>query len=351
MAHVHRLRGRKRGAPHRRRGPLRSLAAASHGLLTPEQTAALVKGRALELGFDACGITDLTPPPHAESLDHWIAQDMAGTMRYMHRQAAKRKEPGRILPGATRAVMLTRYYESADTPLEPGAGHVARYARGRDYHEALREPLASLTEYVKSLGTPDTVARWYVDAGPVPERELAQRAGLGWIGKNTMLIDPARGSYSFIAAVLTDVDLATDLPFEADRCGTCRRCLDACPTGAFSGERILDANLCISYLTIEFKGEVDPTLAAKMGNWVFGCDDCQTVCPWNERFASDTGALAAEPGLACLDLPGLAEIGDEEFQERLGATPLTRPGAAGIRRNARIGLANARSQSGGMIQE
>ncbi len=324
------------------------MAAASHGLLTPEQRSALVKERALELGFHACGITDMTPPPHAESLDTWIAGGMAGTMRYMHRQATKRKEPARIVPGATRAVVLTRYYRSTDTRAEPGAGRVARYARGKDYHEALREPLANLTEYVKSLGTADTVARWYVDTGPVPERELAQRAGLGWIGKNTMLIDPARGSYSFIAAVLTDVNLATDLPFEADRCGTCRRCLDACPTGAFPGERILDANLCISYLTIEFKGEVEAALATKMGDWVFGCDDCQTVCPWNEKFASDTGALEADPDLAGLRLEWLVEVSDEEFQERLGETPLTRPGAAGMRRNARIGLANAagRSRSG-----
>jgi epoxyqueuosine reductase len=323
------------------------MAATSHGLLTAEQKATLVKARALELGFDACGITDLTPPPHAESLDRWIAEGMAGTMRYMHRQATKRKEPARIVSGATRAVVLTRYYQSTDTGVEPGAGRVARYARGKDYHEALREPLANLTEYVKSLGATDAVARWYVDAGPVPERELAQRAGLGWIGKNTMLIDPARGSYSFIAAVLTDVDLATDLPFEADRCGTCRRCLDACPTGAFPGERVLDANLCISYLTIEFKGEVESTLATGMGDWVFGCDDCQAVCPWNEKFASDTGALKGKPEFAGLRLDWLAGISDEEFQERLGETPLTRPGAAVIRRNARIGLANAgRGDSG-----
>lgn len=313
--------------------------------MTPERRAHLVKRRARELGFASAGIADLAPTPHQDALLDWLEQGMAGTMRYMHRQAAKRLEPARIAPGATRAVVVTHNYYNPDPPATPGTGAVAKYARGRDYHEALRRPLNDLAAYVRSFGDDETIARPYVDAGPVPERELAQRAGLGWIGKNTMLIDPEQGSFSFIATVLTNLDLAVDPPFEADRCGTCRLCLDACPTDAFPEPRVLDSRRCISYLTIEYRGdEIEPELAELMGDWIFGCDICQDVCPWNVKFAreADGPALALDPSLARLALADLVQVDDEEFDRRYGFTPLERPGARGMRRNARIAATNQR---------
>lgn len=316
------------------------MAAEGHASLSPVERARLVKQRALGLGFAKAGITDLAPVPHRHALMRWLERGMAGTMRYMHRQARRRLEPQTIVPGATRAVVLTRNYYSEDPPPAPGTGRVARYARGPDYHTALQRPLENLAQYVRSLGPTETVAKPYCDAGPVPERELAQRAGLGWIGKNTMLIDPERGSYCFLAVILTNLDLAMDLPFEADRCGTCRRCLDACPTGAFPEPRVLDSRFCISYLTIEHRGDIAPALTTNVGDWVFGCDLCQEVCPWNVKFAeaADDPVLETDPRLAHLDLRDMAGISDREFQQRYGHTALMRRGAAGIRRNARMAL-------------
>jgi epoxyqueuosine reductase len=297
-----------------------------------------VRERAHGLGFEAVGICDLRPTPHAAALTRWIEQGMAGTMEYMARQAAQRLEPATIAPGVTRAVVVAKDYYQPDSIPRSGAGRVAKYARGRDYHRSLRPPLDALAAYLCTLGNEETIARAYVDAGPVPERELAQRAGLGWIGKNTMLISPARGSFFFLAAVLTSLDLAVDLPFEADRCGRCRRCLDACPTFAFPAPRVLDSRRCISYLTIEHQGAIDPSLWPDMAPWVFGCDVCQAVCPWNEKFArpADEPMPDLQPALEWLDVASLLTMSDDEFSKRYGCTPLERPGAVGMRRNARI---------------
>lgn len=317
--------------------------------MSPAARAHLVKQQALALGFAQAGITDLAPVPHHQVLVRWLEQGLAGTMRYLHRQAGRRLEPGSILPGATRAVVVTRNYYSKDPEPRLGTGRVARYARGRDYHAALRRPLAELARYVRSLGPAGTLAKPYCDAGPVPERELAQRAGLGWIGKNTMLIDPQRGSYCFLAVILTDLELALDPPFEADRCGTCRRCLDACPTNAFREPRVLDSRLCISYLTIEHRGEVDPALAAAFGDWIFGCDICQEVCPWNVKFAAvaQDPILERDASLARLDLAELARISDDEFRSRFGKTALARAGASGMRRNSRLTIKHAAGDARG----
>jgi len=313
--------------------------------VNPAEHAARVKSRARDLGFDQVGITDLSDPPHALALRRWLDQGMAGTMSYMHRQAALRSEPWRIVPHATRAVVLSKGYYVDDPPARPGCGRVAKYARGRDYHSALAGSLEKLATYIRELGTVDTVTRCFVDAGPVPERELAQRAGLGWIGKNTMLISPGRGSYTFLAAIMTDLQLAVDPPFEADRCGTCRRCLDACPTGAFPEPRVLDARRCLSYLTIENHGSLDPALAQLMDEWVFGCDVCQEVCPWNVRFAtesSSTSPLEQSQEFAWLELDVLSIITDEEFRTRFRGTALERAGAGGLRRNAQLVRENQR---------
>lgn len=318
------------------------MAAEAPPALTAAERSARIKRRALELGFDSAGVTDLTPVPHADVLDRWLAQGLAGTMRYMHRQAARRQQPARIVPGATRAVVVTRNYYRPDPAPEAGAGRVAKYARGPDYHVALDGPLHALAEFVASLGPEGTVARAFIDAGPVPERELAQRAGLGWIGKNTMLIDPERGSFLFLAAVLTDLDAQVDRPFEADRCGTCTRCLEACPTDALREPRLLDATRCIAYLTIEHRGATPPDLATATGDWIFGCDVCQDVCPWNAKFAHpSTGAeLATDPDRAWVVLDQFDALSETTFHASFGWTPLARPGLEGMRRNARVAAAN-----------
>jgi epoxyqueuosine reductase len=305
-----------------------------------------LKRRALALGFDAVGIADLSPNAHAAEFERWLAAGYAGTMTYLWRQAEKRKEPRRILPGATAAVVtLSNYYHGPGDPPSAArsAGRIAQYARSPDYHRVLGRRLARLAAAVRELA-PGARTRCYVDAGPVPERELAQRAGLGWIGKNMMLIHPRLGSFTFIGVVLTDAPLVADLPFQADRCGTCRRCLDACPTAAFVAPRTLDARRCISYLTIEHRGPFTAAEQQLVGDWLFGCDVCQDVCPWNVTFArpSTDAELAPRAALTTLTAAELHGLAAEEFDRRFGDTPLERPGYTGMRRNAAAVLANQR---------
>jgi epoxyqueuosine reductase len=300
-----------------------------------------VKRRAVELGFDAVGIASLEPNPHARELDQWLDAGYAGTMTYLHRQAEQRKDPARIMPDARVAVVTLTNYFHGDA--DPTVGRVAQYAWSTDYHEVLGRRLERLATAVREI-VPGAKARCYVDAGPVPERELAQRAGLGWIGKNMMLIDPARGSFTFIGVVLTDAELAADLPFEADRCGTCRACLEACPTSAFVAPGVLDARRCISYLTIEHTAEFSDAEQQLVGDWLFGCDVCQDVCPWNVKFARPTrdGELGVRPEVAGPDLTALLDGNPDAFQRGFGDTPFERPGVAGMRRNATAVLANRR---------
>ncbi|MFN2315457.1 MAG: tRNA epoxyqueuosine(34) reductase QueG [Gemmatimonadales bacterium] len=290
------------------------------------------------LGFTACGITDLGPSRFPAELDGWLAAGYGGTMRYLHRQAAKRKEPARIVAGATRAVVVLDNYAPPPEPLAASDGpavQVAKYARGADYHDVTQERLAHLAEWLLAEGA--TIARPYADAGPVPERELAQRAGLGWIGKNTMLLRPGSGSLFFIGTVLTDLDLAVDAPFDLDHCGTCTRCLDACPTEAFVGPHILDATRCISYLTIEQKGPIPGEFVPLADGWAFGCDICNDVCPWNERFAEPTGvsAFLPRPVPDRTDPDYFERMDEVEFARRFADSPLSRPGLAGMQRNWR----------------
>jgi epoxyqueuosine reductase len=297
-----------------------------------------LKRRAAELGFAATGIARLDRNPHAAELDRWLRDGHAGTMTYLNRQAEQRKDPRLIMPTATTAVVtLTNYCHEAPgpEPLARGPGRVAQYAWSSDYHDVLGVRLEQLAAEIRLL-VPGSSTRCYVDAGPVPERELAQLAGLGWIGKNMMLINPEIGSFTFIGVVLTDADLEPDLPFEADRCGTCRRCLDACPTQAFVGPRDLDARACISYLTIEHRGDFTETQAEQIGDWLFGCDICQDVCPWNVSFARETldPGFAPRPDVAAPETAALSTMDAGEFERRYAGTPFTRPGQRGMRRNA-----------------
>ncbi|HYU09769.1 MAG TPA: tRNA epoxyqueuosine(34) reductase QueG [Gemmatimonadales bacterium] len=300
-----------------------------------------IKRRAAALGFAATGIARLDRNPHAQELDRWLADGHAGTMTYLHRQAEQRKDPRLIMPGAKAAVVtLSNYFHGSGAPGPgPGAHHprVAQYAWSPDYHDVLGERLEQLATAIREL-IPGSTTRCYVDAGPVPERELAQLAGLGWIGKNMMLIHPEIGSFTFIGVVLTDAELAPDLPFEADRCGTCTRCLEACPTQAFVGPRDLDARACISYLTIEHRGAFTGTQRTQVGDWLFGCDVCQDVCPWNVSFARETRdpGFAPRADVVAPDGGAFATMTEAEFDRRYGDTPFTRPGLEGMRRNALV---------------
>ena len=255
-------------------------------------------------------------------------------MRYLHRQATRRREPARIAPEARSAVVVLDNYNDPAEP-EPGALKVARYARGRDYHHTLIDRLEQMAAFLREQGA--TWTRAFTDAGPVPERELAARAGLGWIGKNTMLIRPDAGSLFFIGSVFTDLVLPPDGTLDIDRCGTCSRCLDACPTDAFPEPGILDATRCISYLTIEYRGEIPVELAGRMEGWAFGCDICNDVCPWNVKFAEATviEAYRARPELLSLRGDTFDGMTEEEFERTFGDTPLERPGLDGMRRNAK----------------
>jgi epoxyqueuosine reductase len=299
-----------------------------------------VKARALELGFIACGVTHPGPTAHADQLDEWLSRGYAGTMRYLHRQARRRKDPRLILPEArTVVVVLDNYYTPDREPTQPP--RIAKYARGEDYHQVTRRRLEQLAGFLRSRGA--RLARSFADAGPVPERELAQRAGLGWIGKNTMLVRQGTGSFFFIGSVFTDLELDLDAPFDLDRCGSCTRCLDACPTGAFVEPRILDATRCISYLTIEQRGPIPSDLAERFEGYAFGCDICNDVCPWNQRFAQPSCVPEYQPRerLAGVEPEFFEHISEDEFRREFGNTPLERPGLEGMRRNFRAAFGSA----------
>jgi epoxyqueuosine reductase len=307
----------------------------------PVNLSEAVKARARELGFLACGITHPGPTAHADRLDEWLTKGYAGTMRYLHRQAARRKDPRKIVPEARAVVVVLDNYYTRDGAEESAAPRIAKYARGKDYHRATGQRLDQLAEFLRASGA--RLSRTFVDAGPVPERELAQRAGLGWIGKNTMLIRPDAGSFFFIGSVFTDLSLRADESFELDRCGNCTRCLDACPTDAFVEPRLLDATRCISYLTIEHKGPIPDELAEQFQGYAFGCDICNDVCPWNQRFARPTSVPEFQPTaeLRGVERDFFENMAEEEFSDRFGDTPLERPGLKGMRRNFRAAYGSA----------
>ena len=299
-----------------------------------------IKAHAYGLGFDQCGIASLGPAATAGRFDAWLERGYAGEMYYLKRWADRRRDTRLPARGMRSAVVVTLDYGGRSP-----AGPIARYARGRDYHRVMREKLRALRRLIASETNGSARMRAYSDTGPILERDLAQRAGLGWFGKNTMLIHPKRGSFFVIGAVLTDLALAADAPFESDHCGSCTKCLEACPTRAFPEPRVLDATRCISYLTIEQRGAIPDAMREAIGERAFGCDVCQDVCPWNERFARADGDAALEPRAENVapDPREFLALDDAAFEARFGDTAVSRAGRAGLARNAAVVLGNRRS--------
>jgi|YNPNPStandDraft_1061719.scaffolds.fasta_scaffold39537_2 epoxyqueuosine reductase len=323
-----------------------------------EWTRAL-KGRARELGFDLVGIAPATPAASGEAYEHWLAQGYAGEMAYLARPdaVAKRRDPRRIMPTVRSIVVVGMNYYSPFSPLQSPtsnlpspAGRISRYAWGDDYHGVMAARLKELAAFLGTMagrgspsGLPSAVEpRIYVDTGPLLEREWAARAGLGWVGKNTNLLNKRWGSWFFLGEILTSLELDYDVPTSA-HCGTCTRCLQACPTGALVAPYVLDARRCISYLTIELRGPIPRDLRPGMGNWIFGCDLCQEVCPWNRRHARPTGepAFRPRPGLEAPALLPLFHLTPEEFEVQFAGSPLRRAGRRGLRRNIAVALGNS----------
>ncbi|HET6760579.1 MAG TPA: tRNA epoxyqueuosine(34) reductase QueG [Gemmatimonadaceae bacterium] len=301
----------------------------------------LLKAQACGLGFDLVGITSLGPMETVRVFDGWLAHGYAGEMDYLSRGAEKRRDSRLPVPGTTSAIVVGLDYGG-----RAPSGPIARYARGDDYHDVMVAKLDALHEWLESeLGSPVS-GKAYVDTGPILERDLARRAGLGWFGKNTNLVNPRIGSFFFIGALLVDVDLLPDTPFEADRCGTCTRCLDACPTGAFVESRVLDATRCISYLTIELKGGIPEDLREQMGSHIYGCDICQDVCPYNVKFARELREPAFVPraNMEDRDARSLARellaMDDDAFRAAFRGSPITRAKRRGLARNAAVVLGN-----------
>jgi epoxyqueuosine reductase len=304
------------------------------------ELAALARRGAADLGFDACGITDLAASGAASALEGWLAMGYQGEMRYMARQAAVRREPARAWPAAKSVVVvLHNYYQ--DQPVIRDQYRVAKYAQSVDYHTVIAKKLDRLGALIVEAAGRGSW-RSYVDAGPLPERELARRAGLGWVAKNTMLIHPTLGSFTFIGCLLTDLELAIDAPFDVERCGSCTRCLEACPTDAFPAPGVLDATRCVSYLTIEAKSDVPAALRGAVGDNLFGCDICQDVCPWNVKFAAPTteADYRARPESEWPSCEEIERMDQRGFDERFGTTALERAGLEGLKRNARVVLEN-----------
>ncbi len=326
-----------------------------------------LKQHAVDLGFDLVGIAPAEPADGFDHLQEWLAAGYAGDMAYLHKHAEARRHPSSILPTVRSVVMAAMSYnfeemgngeqermgsrewgmvrdQQATNPPFPiphsPLGRIARYARGTDYHEVFWRRLELLLAWLQAE-RPGCRGRAVADSAPLLERNFARRAGLGWIGKNTLLINPESGSFVLLGALLADVLLAPDEPFEIDHCGTCTACLDACPTKAFVAPGVLDARRCVSYLTIENRGDVPADLRAGVGDWLFGCDVCQDVCPWNRKARPGREArLRPRPELTALDPVELLGISEDEFQRRFAGTALLRARRRGLLRNAAIVLEN-----------
>lgn len=315
--------------------------------MRPREISNLVKRLGRELGFNGVGITLAGPAKYGEYYKHWLAAGYAGAMAYLHRNQELRLDPRKLLPGARSIICVTLSYhrpEPVPKTADP-AGRVAQYAQGRDYHGILRGRLEQLALQLAAHGAPPFQHRVCVDTAPVLERELAIQAGLGWIGKNTCLIHPRLGSFLFLGEMLTTLDIEPDAP-ETDHCGTCTRCIDACPTDALLESHTLDSNRCVAYLTIEHRGEIPTELQPGIGDWVYGCDICQEVCPFNRHApaATDPDTLRTELP-ARVDLLNLLNQSPAENRRMTQNSAASRARPAQWRRNAAIALSNVAAKS------
>ena len=303
----------------------------------------VIRQRALELGFDDCRFTTAAAPASAEQFQNWLAQKKHGEMAYLERNAPKRIDPQKVLPGAKSVIALAASYQIENpqsTIHNPQSGVIARYARFNDYHNVLGERLKALTNFIDSVADREVRSLWYVDTGPLLERDLAQRAGIGFVGKHTNLISRKLGNWIFLAEILTTLELEPDAP-EKNHCGKCSRCISACPTNAITAPFQLDARRCISYLTIELKGAIPLELRPAIGNRIYGCDDCLAVCPWN-RFAREGSLMKshARIGLNSPDLVELLQLDDAGFKFRFAGSPILRTKRRGLLRNVCVALGN-----------
>jgi epoxyqueuosine reductase len=314
--------------------------------LDTSRLVAALRGEALRLGFSRVGIAPaLAPPPNHQAYQGWLAAGLAGVMQpWLDRHEPLRASLEAILPAARSVVMLATDHAigrgAEAEPVAAGRGRVARYARGDDYHDLLRGRLNALAAWLEAAA-PGSRARGVVDSAPLAERDYGQAAGLGWFGKNTMLIDPRAGSYFLLSALVTDLPLPADAPLEIDHCGTCTACLEACPTAAFPQPRVLDANKCISAVTIEDHEALSPALREGMGDWIFGCDICQEVCPWNRHAPGSTEpAFQSREGDGSLELADLLALDEAGFRNAFRGSPVLRAKRRGLLRSAAIALGN-----------
>ena len=310
-------------------------------MLTPSEISALVKAEAQQIGFSLVGIAPAARPDTLEFLHDWLNQGRHGEMAYMQRRREAYSHPSGVLKNVRNLIVVgLNYFHHSQ---EPDIGQIAKYAAGStDYHDLMREKLQELSGVIHRLA-PASKTRIVVDTAPLLERDFARMAGLGWFGKNTMLINKYVGSFFFLGAILTDCELLSDAPHETAHCGTCTRCLEACPTAAFDGPYVLDARKCISYLTIELRGRPIPAeMRSRLGDWLFGCDVCQDVCPWNHKSpeTSEPGLMTGES--AQRDAANFLTLSEEQFTKEFGSTPMSRPGRVGMARNAAIVLGNCR---------
>ena len=317
--------------------------AISHQPLTGER----VKARARELGFDACGIAPAAAHPELAFFREWLDRGYAGEMAYLQRSADRRADVRNVVPTA-RTVIVTATVYNTDRPYsvecaDPSRAQIARYAWGDDYHDVIGERLDRLLAWMRASSPEPFDARAYVDTGPVQERVYAQHAGLGWIGKNTCVIHPALGSWIFLAEIICSLPLEVDAP-SLDQCGTCALCIEACPTGAIVGPGVLDSTRCVSYLTIELRGDIPAEHHGGVGSHVYGCDICQEVCPWNATAPrSADPAWQPRPAWDRVDLLTLAGRTDDELAAALRGSPMRRTKAQGLRRNIAVARENAQS--------